>query len=88
MIDPTQRFSTRVENYIKYRPAYPKAILDLLRRECKLNPAAGRHCRHRLGDGAFPPGSSSSTATGSTASNRTGRCVRPASSCWQGIPAL
>jgi SAM-dependent methyltransferase len=40
MLDPTQRFSNRVENYIKYRPGYPKAILDLLRRECRLNPAS------------------------------------------------
>ncbi len=28
--DPTQRFSTRVDNYIKFRPSYPKAIIDLL----------------------------------------------------------
>lgn len=40
MLDPTQRFSSRVENYIKYRPGYPQAILDLLRRECRLTPAA------------------------------------------------
>ncbi len=40
MLDPTQRFSTRVENYVKYRPGYPKAILDLLRRECRLTPAS------------------------------------------------
>lgn len=40
MIDPTRRFSTRVENYVKYRPGYPKAILALLRNECKLTPAS------------------------------------------------
>jgi SAM-dependent methyltransferase len=40
MLDPTQRFSTRVENYVRYRPGYPKAILDLLRRECRLTPAS------------------------------------------------
>lgn len=34
MVDPTQRFSSRVENYIKYRPGYPPAVLDLLEREC------------------------------------------------------
>ena len=28
------RFSSRVENYIKYRPGYPQAIIDLLRKEC------------------------------------------------------
>ena len=37
MTDPTRRFSTRVENYIKYRPSYPQALLDLLKRECGLN---------------------------------------------------
>jgi SAM-dependent methyltransferase len=36
MIDPTQRFSSRVENYIKYRPGYPPAILDLLAAKCGL----------------------------------------------------
>jgi SAM-dependent methyltransferase len=40
MLDPTQRFSSRVENYIKYRPDYPKPILALLRRDCGLTPAS------------------------------------------------
>lgn len=40
MLAPTARFSTRVENYVKYRPGYPGAILDLLRAECGLTPAA------------------------------------------------
>jgi len=31
--DPTQRFSTRVDNYIKFRPSYPRAIIDLLESE-------------------------------------------------------
>lgn len=35
-MSPTQRFSTRVENYIKYRPHYPPAILRLLENECGL----------------------------------------------------
>ncbi len=30
MIDPAHRFSDRVENYVKYRPHYPSAIIDLL----------------------------------------------------------
>jgi SAM-dependent methyltransferase len=34
--NPTQRFSSRVENYIKFRPSYPATILDLLRREANL----------------------------------------------------
>ena len=38
MLDPTQRFSSRVENYVKYRPSYPAAILDLLATECGLTP--------------------------------------------------
>ena len=35
---PTARFSDRVENYVRYRPGYPPAILDLLRHECGLLP--------------------------------------------------
>jgi SAM-dependent methyltransferase len=36
MIDATQRFSSRVENYIKYRPGYPNEIIETLRSECGL----------------------------------------------------
>ena len=36
MLDPTKRFSNRVDNYVKYRPGYPAAIIDLLRSECGL----------------------------------------------------
>jgi SAM-dependent methyltransferase len=36
MKDPTQRFSTRVDNYVRYRPSYPPQVLDLLRDECGL----------------------------------------------------
>ncbi len=39
-MNPTQRFSDRVENYIRYRPGYPPAILDTLRAECHLTPAS------------------------------------------------
>ena len=35
--DPTLRFSSRVENYIRYRPGYPAEILDLLRSRCGLS---------------------------------------------------
>ena len=38
MTDPTQRFSSRVANYVKYRPSYPAAIIDLLTAECGLTP--------------------------------------------------
>jgi SAM-dependent methyltransferase len=40
MDDPTQRFSRRVDNYVKYRPGYPPAVLDLLQRACSLTPEA------------------------------------------------
>jgi SAM-dependent methyltransferase len=36
MIDPTTRFTNRVENYVKYRPSYPAAIIPLLESECGL----------------------------------------------------
>src|SRR5882724_5446254 len=36
----TQRFSDRVDNYIRYRPGYPIEILDLLRERCGLTPQA------------------------------------------------
>ena len=36
MIDPTTRFTTRVENYVKYRPSYPAGIITLLETECGL----------------------------------------------------
>jgi ubiquinone/menaquinone biosynthesis C-methylase UbiE len=34
----TQRFSGRVENYVRYRPGYPVQVLDTLRKECGLKP--------------------------------------------------
>lgn len=37
MTDVTQRFSSRVEDYIKYRPGYPKAVIETLRSECGLS---------------------------------------------------
>ena len=36
--DPKQRFSNRVEDYVRYRPGYPREILDVLRDECGLTP--------------------------------------------------
>jgi SAM-dependent methyltransferase len=36
MTDVTQRFSSRVENYIKYRPGYPNGVVETLRSECGL----------------------------------------------------
>jgi SAM-dependent methyltransferase len=34
--DAKQRFSNRVADYVRYRPGYPAAVLDLLRGECGL----------------------------------------------------
>jgi SAM-dependent methyltransferase len=36
VLDPTRRFSNRVQNYLKYRPRYPPAIIALLKSECGL----------------------------------------------------
>jgi SAM-dependent methyltransferase len=38
--DSTKRFSSRVENYVKYRPGYPSEIVALLRREGSLTEAS------------------------------------------------
>lgn len=38
--DPTSRFSTRVADYVKYRPGYPAAVLPLLAQECGLVPGS------------------------------------------------
>lgn len=34
--DSKERFSNRVDDYVRYRPGYPPAILDVLRSECGL----------------------------------------------------
>src|SRR5437879_12659092 len=39
-VDPTQRFSARVDNYIRYRPGYPPEALEGMRRECGLKPTS------------------------------------------------
>jgi SAM-dependent methyltransferase len=38
--DPTLRFSSRVENYIRYRPGYPSQVLETLKSDCGLTPAS------------------------------------------------
>ena len=40
MLRSTERFSSRVENYSKYRPGYPAAVLELLRAQCALAPGS------------------------------------------------
>lgn len=39
-MDSTQRFSTRVEAYVKYRPSYPAVMLDFLAQELAMGPEA------------------------------------------------
>lgn len=36
----TERFSNRVENYVKYRPHYPIEMIDFLKNECSLDKSA------------------------------------------------
>ncbi|HXI84949.1 MAG TPA: class I SAM-dependent methyltransferase [Verrucomicrobiae bacterium] len=36
MINPTLRFSNRVENYVKYRPGYPIGLVETFTKECGL----------------------------------------------------
>ncbi len=36
--DAKQRFSNRAADYVRYRPGYPAALLDLLRTDCRLCP--------------------------------------------------
>jgi SAM-dependent methyltransferase len=38
MSQSVERFSSRVENYIKYRPTYPIEVIQLLENECGLTP--------------------------------------------------
>lgn len=47
-MDPQARFSNRVDAYVKYRPGYPPAIIDLLAAECGLTP---RHSVADIGSG-------------------------------------
>ena len=35
---PTERFTDRVDDYIRYRPTYPPAVLETLQVECGLKP--------------------------------------------------
>src|SRR5215469_14971746 len=35
-IEPTERFSSRVENYARFRPSYPREVINVLEEECGL----------------------------------------------------
>ncbi|MGH7436617.1 MAG: class I SAM-dependent methyltransferase [Polyangiaceae bacterium] len=37
--DPKERFSDRVDDYVRYLPGYPAALVEMLSRECHLGPA-------------------------------------------------
>ncbi|GAC1514965.1 MAG: class I SAM-dependent methyltransferase [Chloroflexota bacterium] len=39
MDDPTRRFSSRVDDYVRYRPSYPGAVVDVIRQHCGLTGA-------------------------------------------------
>jgi len=39
-VNPLGRFSSRVDDYIRYRPSYPPAVIELLAREFGLSPAS------------------------------------------------
>jgi SAM-dependent methyltransferase len=47
-MEPTERFSDRVHDYVRYRPGYPSAVLHVLRREAGL---AADHVVADLGSG-------------------------------------
>ena len=36
MINPTERFTNRVKNYVRYRPSYPPQIIQYLTEQCHL----------------------------------------------------
>ena len=38
--DSKARFSSRVDAYVKYRPGYPPAVMELFRREMALTPSS------------------------------------------------
>jgi SAM-dependent methyltransferase len=46
--DAKQRFSSRVADYVRYRPSYPAALIDVLRKECGLK---GEHMIADVGSG-------------------------------------
>jgi SAM-dependent methyltransferase len=39
-IDPAERFSDRVEDYARYRPGYPRELIETLSTDCGLNEGA------------------------------------------------
>ncbi|MEJ2368097.1 MAG: class I SAM-dependent methyltransferase [Acidobacteriota bacterium] len=44
----TERFSNRVDDYLKYRPHYPQGVIEVLKEHCGLSPS---HCVADVGCG-------------------------------------
>ena len=94
--DSTARFSNRVENYIRYRPGYPKGVLEVLRDECRLSPdsvvadiASGTGIFTRMQDGMTGrsiacPEAHPALALQQQFSKRFSRLVRTPASIWCG----
>ena len=40
MTQPTTRFSNRVDNYVRFRPKYPTALIPYLAKHCQLTPSS------------------------------------------------
>ncbi len=39
-VSPIERFSSRVQNYARFRPSYPRGVVEVLSRECGLSHAS------------------------------------------------
>ena len=76
---PEQRFSDRVENYVRYRPSYPLEIIPLLQRETGLIP------QHVIADVGSGTGISAELFCAQAMPfmlwSRTARCVRRLRGC-------
>ena len=71
---PTERFSDRVSNYVRYRPSYPQALVDTLMTECHLD-SQSTIADVGSGTGIFP-GCCSIKAVTSRASSQIEICAK------------
>lgn len=37
LVDSTKRFSSRVDDYVRFRPSYPEEVIRTLEKECRLS---------------------------------------------------
>ena len=51
MTDPKERFSSRVDDYVRYRPGYPAALFEMARARRGCLDAGARRRRRRVGHG-------------------------------------